>query len=88
MTRMRTKAPTPDLVAFVNDLKGALARHKHLAPQEMLAGASQLVGNLIALQDQRRMTPAMALDVVQANIEVGNRMAMAEVASAPTVVSN
>ena len=45
----------------------------------MLAGASQIVGTLIALQDQRKMTPDMALAVVQANIEAGNQQAMAEV---------
>lgn len=82
MIKMKSTPPTPALVAYVNDLKSALARHAHLTPQEMLAGASQLVGNLIALQDQRTMTPSMALEVVQANIEAGNLEAMREVLSA------
>jgi hypothetical protein len=81
MTPMKTISPTAQIVAFVNDLKAAIGRHKHLTPQEMLAGAAQLVGNLVALQDQRKMTPAMALEVVQANIEVGNQASMAEVSA-------
>ena len=64
------------------DLKAAIGRHQQLTPDMMLAGASQLVGNLIALQDQRKMTPEMALALVQSNIEVGNREAMAEVLGA------
>ena len=79
---MKSKPPTPELVAFVDDLKSAFKRHTHLRADEMLAGASQIVGTLIALQDQRKMTPDMALAIVQANIEAGNAQAMAEVIGA------
>ena len=79
---MKSKPPSPEMVAFVSDLKAAFKRHAHLRPDEMLAGASQIVGNLIALQDQRKMTPDMALAIVQANIEAGNQQAMAEVMGA------
>jgi hypothetical protein len=82
MIPMKSYKPTPEVVAFVNDLKAAIGRHQQLTPDMMLAGASQLVGNLIALQDQRKMTPEMALALVQSNIEVGNREAMAEVLGA------
>jgi hypothetical protein len=69
---MRTTPPTAEVIAFVNDLKAVIGRHTNLSAQEMLAGASQLVGNLIGLQDQRTMTPDMAMEVVAANIETGN----------------
>lgn len=46
---------------------------------EMLAIASNLVGKLIALQDQRTMTRDTAMEVVIRNIELGNRQAVAQV---------
>jgi hypothetical protein len=82
MPPIKSKPPSPEVVAFVNDMKAAFKRHTHLRADEMLAGASQIVGNLIALQDQRKMTPDMALAIVRANIEAGNQQAMAEVMSA------
>jgi hypothetical protein len=44
---------------------------------EILALASQIVGNLIALQDQRAVTPDQALDVVWSNINLGNQAMIA-----------
>ena len=79
MPPIKSKSPSREVVAFVDDLKAVFKRHPHLRADEMLAGASQIVGTLIALQDQRKMTPDMALAVVQANIEAGNQQAMAEV---------
>ena len=43
-----------------------------LGPAGMLAIASNLVGKLIALQDQRTMTREMALELVARNIEAAN----------------
>jgi hypothetical protein len=45
---------------------------------ELLAIAANMLGKLIALQDQRVVTPAMAMDVVAKNIEMGNEQAMRE----------
>lgn len=73
---MKTVEPTPELIAFMDDLKAALAKHTNLNAMEMLAIASQFVGNLIALQDQRRVTPAMAMELVSKNIEIGNQAAI------------
>jgi hypothetical protein len=42
-------------------------------PERALAVASQVVGQVLALQDQRYMTKAMAFDVVLSNIEIGNQ---------------
>lgn len=43
---------------------------------ELLAVAANIVGKLVALQDQRTVTPAQALEVVARNIELGNREAL------------
>lgn len=39
---------------------------------EILAIAAYTVGQLIALQDHRTVTPSMAMDIVAKNIEAGN----------------
>lgn len=49
---------------------------------EILAIAAYTVGQLIALQDQRKMTPQMALAIVSDNIEAGNLRAQKDVLSA------
>lgn len=54
------------------DLKAALAMHGHLTPPVMLALASQLVGNLIALQDQTRYTGEAVMEIVVQNVQLGN----------------
>ena len=73
---MKTYPPTPEAIAFMDDLKATLGRHTHLQPMQMLACASQFVGNLIALQDQTKVTPDMAMRLVAANIESGNQQAI------------
>ena len=71
---VRSYAPTPKHVAFMGDMKAVFKkRGDDQTAMEMLALASQLVGNLVALQDQRTVTPAMAMQVVASNIEVGNQ---------------
>jgi hypothetical protein len=47
---------------------------------EMLAVAANLVGKLVALQDQRVTTPAQAMEVVALNIELGNKQVIEELA--------
>lgn len=74
---MSMKDASPAHIAFMDDLKSALGKHVDLSAQEMLAVASQFVGNLIAMQDQTKMTPAQALAMVGANIEIGNAVAVA-----------
>ncbi|MDE2469419.1 MAG: hypothetical protein KGL35_11900 [Bradyrhizobium sp.] len=44
-----------------------------LGPAGMLAVTANLVGKLIAMQDQRIMTPAMAMEIVASNIEAANQ---------------
>lgn len=42
----------------------------------LLAVMSYTVGQLVALQDQTKMTPAQAMELVAANIEQGNQDAI------------
>lgn len=73
----KTVAPNPQQLAFRGALEAAIAQHgATLDAVELLAVTSHLVGQLIALQDQRSYTPAMVLQLVQDNIEQGNAEAV------------
>lgn len=59
-----------DLCALVN---------KHcskLTALELLAVAANMLGKLVALQDQRTVSPGMAMEVVAQNIEYGNKQVL------------
>ena len=88
MIPTRRVTPSPAMVAYIGDLKAVLGRHVHLTAEEMLAGAAQFVGNLTAMQDQRRVTSAMVMEVVAANIEEGNQVAVSALAATPAAVVN
>jgi hypothetical protein len=62
----------PKHTAFRDDLVAVLKKHDLTAP-EMLALAAHLTGQLVALQDQTTMTPERAMDIVAANLELGNQ---------------
>jgi len=71
---MKITTPTPAQLTFRKGLERCIAEHgKTLDAVEILAVLSHLVGQVIAVQDQRAMTPEMAMEVVGANLEVGNR---------------
>lgn len=64
---------------FYQDLAALLKKHAgHLSALEMLAVASNAVGKIVALQDQRTTTPEQALEIVARNIEHGNQQTIAE----------
>ena len=74
---MKIATPNINHVAFRNDLLALLNQHAGtLDATEMLALAAHTTGQLIAFQDQRRITPEMAMKCVADNIEQGNREAM------------
>jgi hypothetical protein len=62
-----------ELIALVNKHAGKLDA------LEMLAIASNMLGKLVALQDQRTVTPAMAMEVVAKNIEFGNEQVLKQI---------
>lgn len=65
------------------DLCHLASKHAdRLSSLELLAVAANMVGKLIALQDQRTLSPEMAMKVVSRNIEYGNQSVLAELANA------
>lgn len=71
---MKIVAPKGEHEAFRNALIAVFRQHQDtVSAQDMLAVSSYFVGQLIALQDQRKVTPEQAMRVVQANIGEGNR---------------
>jgi hypothetical protein len=59
-----------ELIALVNKHAGKLDA------LQMLAVASNMLGKLVAMQDQRTVTPDMAMEVVAKNIEYGNQQVL------------
>lgn len=75
--KTKTVAPNATHAAYVDDLKAVMQKHAEaLTAQELLALTSQLVGQILAFQDQRTMTPQMGLEIIGRNIEIGNDMAV------------
>ena len=65
--------------AFRDDLIALLKKYAgDLDAKEMLALAAHLVGQIIAMQDQRKVSPELAMKITVRNIEVGNAEALAE----------
>jgi hypothetical protein len=80
MGGMKTRGPSSVAKEFNDATKALLAEfNDKLSAMEMLAVTAHLVGVLIALQDQRKMTREMALELVGQNIEAGNAEAMKSV---------
>lgn len=70
---MSTRAAKVDHEAFYQELVAVLRkRTDKLTSEEMLAIAANMLGKIIAMQDQRTMTRERALQIVAANIELGN----------------
>ena len=56
------------------DIAALIKRHLTPdTPQRVLAIAAQVVGQVLAMQDQRTMSTNRAMQVIIANIEIGNR---------------
>lgn len=63
----------PEHEIVYQDLVKLLGRHAHkVSAQELLAIGANMLGKIIALQDQRVMTREQALRIVADNIEFGN----------------
>jgi hypothetical protein len=76
--------PRADHKQFRDDLITLLGRYgDRLTSEEMLALSAHLVGQLIALQDQRTMTKERAMQIVGRNIEQGNQEVISSLENAP-----
>lgn len=75
--KVKTKAPTPDMEAFRDDLIAVLRKHAGaLGASDMMALAAYTTGQIMAMQDARWWTPELALEIVAKNIEAGNTQAI------------
>jgi septum formation topological specificity factor MinE len=70
---IKSVLPTKADEALRDDIMALVQRHLTPdTPDRVLAIASQVVGQVLALQDQRTMTKERALQLIMANIETGN----------------
>jgi hypothetical protein len=71
----------PEHEVAYQDLVRLLSKHAaKISAEEMLAIASNLLGKLVAMQDQRTMTRERALETVMKNVEYGNQQVVNELA--------
>lgn len=76
----RVIKPSAKHVSFRDDAIALLNKHAGgLDATEMLALSAHLVGQIIAMQDQQKVSCERALDIVGRNIEVGNAEVLAQV---------
>lgn len=74
MSRHQAK---PEHEVAYQDLCNLVRKHANkLTPLELLAVAANMVGKLVALQDQRVTSPGLAMKVVAENIEHGNQQVL------------
>lgn len=79
---MRVHKATETHKAFRDDAIALLKTYSgHLSAMEMLALSAHLVGQIVAMQDQRTMSPEAAMNIVSENIEAGNREVLDGLAS-------
>jgi hypothetical protein len=76
--KIRTHKTTAEHEAFYQDMAAVLKKYEHLPAEQLLAIASNMVGKLVAMQDQRKYTAAAVMEVVAQNIEAGNAQMIAE----------
>ena len=70
----------PEHEVLYQDLCTLVSKHSDkLTALEMLAVAANMLGKLIALQDQRTITPDMAMEIVIKNMEDGNAQVVEQV---------
>lgn len=62
---------------FITEFQELMKKHLANVPSHhILAVVSNIVGRVIAVQDQRMMTPDRAMQLVRENIERGNQQAL------------
>lgn len=69
----------PEHEVAYQDICALVNKHAdRLSAVELLAVASNMLGKLLALQDQRTMTSERAMEIVAQNIEYGNKQVLAQ----------
>jgi len=77
---MSTHLAKPEHEIAYHDLCEFVRKHADLTSLELLAVAANMVGKLIALQDQRAISPSLAMELVAKNIEHGNKQVIDQLA--------
>jgi hypothetical protein len=76
---MKLHEPTLDMEAFRKEALALMRKHAgHLSAMEMLGILAYTTGQCIALQDSRKVTAEIAMQVVRMNIQKGNADAVGE----------
>lgn len=76
---MSIRTAKPEHEVLYQDLAKLLGRHgDKVTAEEMLAIGANMLGKLLAYQDQRTMTRDRGLEIIIKNIEFGNQQAVAE----------
>jgi hypothetical protein len=67
----------PEHEMLYADLCALVSKHADkLSAHELLAVAANMLGKLVAMQDQRTMTPTIAMEIIVRNIECGNKQVL------------
>jgi len=81
---MKSRPIAPIHNVIFKEILDIYAKHaKDLPAIEVLAIMSNLLGKLIALQDQTLYTPEQVMRIVAKNIETGNAEALADLLGRP-----
>jgi hypothetical protein len=76
---MKTIKPTVAHASFRDDLLAVLNKHAGaLDASEMMALAAYTTGQIMAMQDARKWSPDLAMQLVAKNMEEGNAQAIAD----------
>jgi hypothetical protein len=79
---MSLRLAKPEHEVAYQDLCALVNKHAHsLSAIELLAVAANMIGKLVAMQDQRTITPDKAMRVVAENLEHGNQQVLKELTS-------
>ena len=74
---MKLQTAKPEHEVAYQDLCALVSKHAdRLSAVELLAIAANMLGKLVAMQDQRALTPKQAMELVATNIERGNQQVL------------
>lgn len=77
--KMKLHIAKPEHEVAHQDLINLIRKHADkLTPLELLAIGANMLGKLLALQDQRKITPELAMTIIIENIQYGNQMVIDE----------
>jgi len=78
MSGIEMQQATPEQEITYTQLCAFLRQHSgNLTPQQLLAMVANVLGKVLALQDQSTMTLNDAMEIINKNIIAGNKQALA-----------